>query len=110
MANAIPPRNEAEEPVTTGRELDHHYSGLAWRRHVRPAEIVGPARSRPAFAELLEDIHSSAPGIQSQEPEVMQIGTAVHEAELDQTRRNRIRRLEGEISGRNGYDSAGLVF
>lgn len=94
----------------TGRELDHHYSGLAWGRHVRPAEIVSPARCRPAFAELLEDIHSSAPGIQSQEPEVMQIGTAVHEAELDQTRRNRIRRVEGEIGSRNGYDSAGLVF
>jgi hypothetical protein len=40
----------------------------------------------------------------------MQIGTAVHEAELNQTRRNGIGRLEGEISSRNGYDSAGLVF
>jgi hypothetical protein len=110
MPNPIPPGNETEEPVMTGRELDHHYSSPPGRWHVGPAKIVGPARCRPAFAELLEDIHSSAPGIQPEEPEVMQIGTAVHEAELNQTRRNGIGRLEGEISSRNGYDSAGLVF
>ena len=110
MPYAIPPWNEAQESVTTGREPDRNYTGLAGRRHVRPAEIVGPGRCGLALPELFEEVYSPAPGIQSHEPQVMQIGTAVHQPELDQTGRDGVRCLESEISGGDGYDSAGLGF